>query len=287
MKSNVTKYSAAAAVAIALVLLNPFGWLKHSGVLLAGVQKKIAQTDTMVFRGQKIFWCVNEPNLTLKFDTVKYFSKAYGHTEEGYLCGKLAYRFTVNLPEKQTLVVFPTLQKYLMCPSTKGQINLVEKLTQLTPAGMIDVFLQADYKELGVSDINGVEVEGFEFHDLKAVENILPKSVLEMVQLRLDKGILWVAVKELLPVKIEGDMILGPTIFTLFTECRLHEFLVLENYDIELGPEIFSTDIPEGFTEIRITDFIPFKLGLAGIGLTFIPIGLIVRKKMRMRKIQQ
>ena len=90
MKSNVTRYSAAAVVALAigLVLLDPFGWSKHSGVLLADVQKKIAQTDTMVFRGQKIFTCTDDPNKSVKFDVVKYTSKVYGYTEEGYIGGK-------------------------------------------------------------------------------------------------------------------------------------------------------------------------------------------------------
>jgi hypothetical protein len=280
MESKVTKYSGAAAatLALALVLLNPFGGSKHSGVLLADVQKKIAETDTMVFRGQKIFSCADEPNISFKFDVVKYMSKAYGHTEEGYLGDKQAYRITFNLPKKQTIIVLPMLQKYLIFPCTDEQIKIVERLN---PAGVIDLLLQSEHKELGAGDINGVEVEGFEFQNVKSIENILPKFLFDIQQ---GKGVIWVGVKELMPIKMEGDMVIGKCFFTAFTELRLHEFCVLENYDVELGEELFSTAIPEGYTEIKLTDFISIKAGVAGAGIGAVTIGLVVGKKLRNRR---
>jgi hypothetical protein len=281
MKSNVTRYSAAAVVALAigLVLLDPFGWSKHSGVVLADVQKKIAETDTMVFRGQKIFTCTDDPNKSLTFDVVKYISKVYGHTEEGYVGGKQIYRFTLNLPEKQTIIVLPMHQKYLAFPCTEGQIKM---LNNLTPDGVIDLLLQMDYKALGTSDINGVEAEGFEFHDFKAVQDIVPKFLFDIKE---GKGVVWVGVKELLPVKLEADAVICPSLMTRFTECRLHEFCVLESYNVELGEELFSTAVPEGYTELKITDFLPVKAGLAGgAGLGVVSVGLIAGKKLRKRK---
>jgi hypothetical protein len=280
MKTNITRYSTATVVALAivLVLLDPFGWSKHSGVLLADVQKKIAQTNTMVLRGQKIFSRMDDPNKSLKFDVVKYFSKAYGHTEEGYIFGKLAYRVTFNMPEKKTIIVLPMLQKYLMFPYTEGQIKILDNVT---PEGVINLLLQADYKKLGTGDINGVEAEGFEFHDIKALTDIIPKFLFDIKQ---GRGVVWVGVKELLPVKIEGDMVIGPSLLTLFTECRLHEFCVLESYNVELDEELFSTAAPEGYTELKITDFLPVKAGVAGAGLGVISVGLIAGKKLRKRK---
>jgi len=280
MKSNITKYSAAAIVAltIALVLLNPFGWPKHSGVLLAAVQEKIADTDTMVIRGQKIISPACDPNLSFKLDVVKYMSKLYGHTEEGYIGGRQAYRLTVNLPEQRAIIVCPMLRKYLAFPATEEQIKIVEKLS---PVGVIDLLLQAGYTELGTADINGVEVEGFEFYDAKVVQDILPKFLLDIKQ---GRGVIWVGTKELLPIKIEGDIVIGPSVLTFFTECRVHETCVLEDYNVELAPELFSTSVPEGFTEIKLTDFIPVKAGLVGAGLVAVPIGLVVGRKLRRRK---
>ncbi|MGD0572040.1 MAG: hypothetical protein ABSB11_03370 [Sedimentisphaerales bacterium] len=282
MKSNVTRYSAAAVVALAigLVLLDPFGWSKHSGILLADVQKKIAQTDTMVMRGQKIFTCTDDPNKSVTFDVVKYASKVYGHTEEGYIGGKQIYRLTFNLPEKQIIAVLPKPQKYLAFPATDEQLKIVEKMT---PEGVIDLLLQADYKKLGTGDINGVEAEGFEFHDVNAIKDIMPKFLFDLKE---GKGVVWVGVKELLPVKLEADMVIGPSVLTRFTEYRLHEFCVLESYNVELGEELFSTAVPEGYTELKISDCLPVKAGVAGgAGLGAVSVGLIVAgKKLRKRK---
>lgn len=281
MESKITKYSAAAvaALAIALVLLSPFGGQKHGGVLLAAVQEKIAETDTMVMRGHKIFSCVNEPNLSLKLDLVKYFSNAYGYTEEGYMCGKQVYRITINLPEKRTIIIMPILQKYIAFPATDEQIKLMEKMN---PAGLIGLLLQSQYRELGSGDVNGTEVEGFEltFNDEMLLRGIMPKF---LFALKGGKGVVWVGVKEFLPVKVEGDMVVGPCLLTFFTECRIHDLSILENYNIALGPEFFSTAAPEGYTEIKLTDFIPIKTGAGVVGASVgvITIGVVVRKKLR------
>jgi hypothetical protein len=280
MKSRATKYSAAAVVALAvtLVLLSPFGGPQHGGVLLADVQKKIAETDTMVLRGQKIFSFVADPNISFKFDVVKYMSRAYGHTEEGYIGDKLVYRITFNLPKKQTLIILPIWKKCLKFPCTDEQIRIVEKVN---PTGFIDLFLQTDHKELGAGNINGIDVEGFEFQSMKSLENILPKFLFDI---HLDKASVWIGVKELLPIRIEGDLIIGKSFLTAFTELRLHEFCVLENYNVELDENIFNTDIPEGYSEIKITDFIPVKAALAGLSVASVPIGLVIRRNLRKRK---
>ena len=55
MESKVTKYSAAAVVALAfvLVLFNPFGGSKYGGVVLAQVQQKLAESETLIITGTK------------------------------------------------------------------------------------------------------------------------------------------------------------------------------------------------------------------------------------------
>jgi hypothetical protein len=163
-------------------------------------------------------------------------------------------------------------------PCTDEQIKIIERGN---PTGFVEFLLQTDYEELGPGNIDGVEVEGFEVQNLKGIENILPKFLFDIQQ---GKGTVWVGVKELLPIKMEGDIIIGKSLMTAFTELRLHEFCVLENYNIELDKKIFSTDIPEGYTELKITDFIPIKAGLAGLGAGAVPIGFIIWTKVHGRK---
>ncbi len=255
MESRITKYSAAAVIALAalLVLTNPFGISKNGGVALAAVQAKIAQVDTMILRGETTFTSVVDPNVSVKYDNVKYMSRQHGFSEDGFIQGTLMYRIILNRPEKQALLLLPTLRKCVKFPCTEEQIKVVERLT---PTGVVDLLLEAEYKRLGTALIDGVEAEGFEVQNLKALENIVPKS---LVDLREGKATLWVGTKELLPIRGEADMRLGKTIATLFMDVQSHELMVLEKYNVELDPGLFKTEVPEGYTPFTLSDLIPGK----------------------------
>lgn len=278
MENRMTKYSAAAVVALAaaLVLMSPFGGSKHGGVALAAVQEKVANLDTMVFRGQKIFSLLDDPNKYMAFDVVKYFSREYGIVEEGYREGVPMYRIVMNRVQKQSLAVFHLWKKYAKYPATDEQIELMEKLA---PAGMIELLLQNDHRKLGPRVIDGVDVEGFELDSLESIQDILPKWLFDIQQ---GKATAWIATGELLPVRFEGDMRIGKSLATLFRDIRLQETAALESYDVELDPHLFDTSVPEGYETFGITDFIPGKLSLAGAGV--LPAGAIVWTLLRRRK---
>lgn len=289
MESKVTRYSAAAVVglAVAFVLLGPFGTPGNSGVVLADVQQKVAEIETMVLRGQKTFSRPGEPDkvfefdgIRCQFDLVKYFSKQYGHTEEGYVKDTLIYRITFNLPKKQTLIVLPPWKKYVAIASMDGLLRIMENLT---PRGIFNLLLESDYKELGRDTLDGVEIQGFEFQDADPVKGLLPKAVFDIQQC---KGKVWIGIKEQLPVRIEGDIVIGKSLMTVFNELNLHEVNVLDKYNVELDEALFDTKIPEGYTEFTISDvlhLIPMeaKAGLAGLGIA--PVGFIFWKRRRRR----
>ncbi len=279
MESRMTRYSAAAVVALAaaLVLTNPFGTSKHGGVALAAVQEKVANLDTMVFRGQKTFSLLDDPNSYMVIDVVKYFSREHGIAEEGYRQGVPMYRIVMNRAQKQSLAVFHLWKKYAKYPATDEQIELME---QLAPAGMIDLLLQNDHRKLGPRVIDGVDVEGFELDSLESIKGILPKWLFDIQQ---GKATAWIATGELLPIRFEGDMRIGKSLATLFMDVRLQETAALESYDTELDPKLFDTNAPEGYEKFGITDLIPGKLSLAGVGI--IPAGAIAWTRFRGRKI--
>ena len=287
MESKVTRYSAAAVVilAIALVLFGPFGTPGSGGIVLADVQQKVANAETMIVRGTKTFMRPGEDGdvieingLRCEFDLVKYSSKQHGLVEEGRVDGKLIYRITFNRPKRQSLLVLPPWKKYGAMASTDEQMRLMENLS---PAGIINMLLAGDHKELGRDNIDGVEVEGFEFQQPDLFLDLFPKPIFDIQSLR---GRVWIGIEEQLPIWVEGDFLFGKSLLTLFNEVRLHEVNVVEKYDVELDEKIFDTDVPEGYTEFGLSDILPFipieaKAGLAGLGI--LPAGFLIWKRRR------
>jgi hypothetical protein len=294
MESKITRYSAAAVIVLAmtLVLFSPFGTPGNGGVVLADVQQKVAGIETMILRGTKTFAYSGEPDrifefdgIKCKFDLVRYQSTQYGVVEEGYAEGKLFYRATLNIPEDQTLILFPKYKKYLKFASMDALAKVMEHFT--TPNGIIDLLIAGDSKKLGRDKIDGIEVEAFEFEDtepLEPIKELLPKA---FFNIQSCKGKVWIGIKEQLPVRIEGDLVIGKSLTTMFNELNLHEVNTLEEYNVELDEEIFDTTPPEGYTELTLSDILPFipieaKAGLAGLGI--IPAGLIFWKRRKRKK---
>jgi hypothetical protein len=287
MESKVTRYSAAAVVALAavLVLFGPFGISKNGGVAMADVQEKIEQIDTLIFSGHKTFSSVDDPNVTFDFDFVKYISKQYGLTEEGYIKDTLVYTVTFNLPKKEARIAMHAWKKYLKFPCSDKQLELME---MLDPKGIVELLTQADYEKLGFSEINGIEVEGFAFDNTEVNKKAFPESIFNIQK---SNGKMWVGVEELIPMRMETDISIGKCLFTAFNKFNLHEDLILQDYNVDLDEEKFDTEIPEGYTELTLSDFlsaIPLKVkaGITGLGLCFfiIPAGFIIRKRHRRKK---
>lgn len=252
MESKVTRYSAAAVVALAAasILMSPFGTSKHGGVALAAVQERMAQVDTMVLRGETTFTSVADPNVSFKYDNVKYMSRHYGFVEDGFVEGALLYRIVLNRQEKQSLLLLEPWKKSLRFPCTDDQIKVMEKLT---PTGVVNLLLETDYRELGIAEIAGVEAEGFEVQDLRPLEDIVPKFLLDI---RRGTATIWVGTKELLPIRMEADMLIGANFWTGFVDVQSHEIAILDCYDVEMDAGLFDTNVPEDYTEFTLTDFI-------------------------------
>lgn len=292
MENKITRYSAAAVVALAitLVLLGPFGTPGSGNVVLADVQKRVADIETCIIRGTKTF--TNPANsdevfefagIKMDFDLVKYFLKQYGLVEEGYVEKELIYRITLNRPQKQALLILPRWKKYILFNSTDKQMQ--QFIENVTPDGIVNLLLESKYKELGRDNIDGIDVEGFEFQNAERFKEFFPKA---LFNLQDAKGKVWIGINEQLPVQVEGDMKVGRCIMTMLNDLNLHEFNTLSDYNIELDETIFDISIPEGYTELTFTDIIPLipteaKAGL--IGLSIIPAGFIFWKRRRRKKL--
>ncbi|MHC4329037.1 MAG: hypothetical protein ACYSWW_13065 [Planctomycetota bacterium] len=291
MESRITRYSAAAVVALAtaIVLLSPFGTPKIGGVVLADVQKKVNDVETMIIGGTKTFTRPGKPDslfefdgIKCKFDLVKFYSKQHGFVEEGYTEDKLFYRITFNFVEGRTLILLPTYKKFLTFTSMNNMAKIMENFA--TPKGILDLLVEGDYKELGRDKIDGIDAEVFEFEDTESFKELLPKPVFNI---QIFKGKLWIGIKEQLPVRIEADLVIGKSFMSAFQNLNLHEVNTLGDYNVELDEKIFDTTPPEGYTEVTLTDILPFipieaKAGAAGLGL--IPVGIVFWKRRRRKK---
>jgi hypothetical protein len=287
MESKITRYSAAAVIVLALtlVLFGPFWTPGNDGVVLADVQQNVNSIETMIIRGTKTFTRPDEPDSVLefggmkwKFDLVKYFSQQYGLVEEGYIGDKLIYRFTFNRPKQQTLLILPLYKKYGKFASTDKIMRLLENGT---PKGIINLLMEGDYKELGRDNINGVEAGVFEFHDPGTFNELLPKAIADIRDI---KGKVWIAIKEQMPIRVEGDMAVGKSFMTMFQELNLHEVNTFGDYNIKLDENIFDITQPEGYTELTLSDILKVvpeeaKAGVAAMGI--IPAGFVLWRRQR------
>ena len=294
MESRVTKYSAAAVVALVLVLvlLNPFGGSKYGSVVLADVQKKVANIETMVLRGVKTFRHPGENGEIFEFDgikceldIVKYFSKQYGFVEEGYIEDNMIYRIIFNRPEQKTLLVFAPWKKYLLFTSTNKTTELLENMT---PTGFINLLLESDYIELGPDNIDGVEVEGFEIQAIELIKEIFPPIIMDIQDYKLKA---WIGVKEQLPIQLEGHLVLGKSFMTMFNDLNLNEVVVLDEYNVKLDESFFSLNPPEDYMALTIKDIFKIvpteiKAGAAGagLGIILVPAGFISWRRRNSNK---
>ena len=291
MESKVTRYSAAAVIilALTLVLFGPSWAPGNGGVVLADVQKKVNEVETMIIRGTKTFTRPGKPDsvfefdgIKCKFDLVKYFSKEHGFVEEGYAEDKLFYRITFNFAEGRTLILLPSYKKYMAFTSMNDIAKIMENFS--TPNGILNLLLAGDYKELGRDKIDGIDAEVFEFEDKESFKELLPKPVFNI---QTFKAKLWIGIKEQLPVRIEGDLVIGKSFMSAFQNLNLHEVNTLEDFNIEIDDNIFDTNPPEDYTQVTISDILQMvpteaKAGAAAMGI--IPVGLVFWRRRRSKR---
>ncbi|MBN2590191.1 MAG: hypothetical protein JXA96_10040 [Sedimentisphaerales bacterium] len=250
MKHKVTKYSAAAIIILAflLVLFNPFGGSKYGGVVLAEVAQKMENIKLFVCKEHTLNIDIEKGDVTLETNGIKYLS-TYGVIDEQYTTdGNLGYRFCVSREQMKIVGLFPKwIKGYVEIPLSETLAPLIDRLT---PYGLVEHFMTVEHKNLGRSNINGREVEGFEAIDvglwpIQDTFNIL--CPVEQITWKL-----WIDVKSSLPVQIDYEVILGIGQFSgwkrLKMECKAYDF---EFYQ-EVPEDMFVPDIPEGYKPINI-----------------------------------
>ena len=285
MESKVTRYSVAAVVtlAVALVLLGPFGPSKNGGIVWAEVVENVRQMHTVIVEEEYLFWEMDADETFLeadpdKLDVIKYVSEEYGVVFDVFNDdGPLAQVYFLK-EIKQFIVVGPTLKKYMRIPMVGDIFDRIA--ATVTPRGLVEYFTSGHYTELGRTTFDNFDVEGFETTDPNVLFP-LPEPLRSFFPVNHIAGRIWIDVKTSLPVGIEAEFNTDRGLFTGFNklhgEWRAYDF----QWNAEIPEEIFEPNIPDDYTKFKMTDFIPAeaKAGLMGLGI--IPAGVVFWRRRK------
>jgi hypothetical protein len=282
MESKITRYSAAAVVllAMALVLLDPFGTSDSGHVVLAQVVQNMDKVQMFVHKEQRFYYELGENEPFLKTDVIKHACPKYGVVEEQYTTeGDLMHRAYVLGEARQIVAVVPKIKKYFKVPMADTVAQLIERLT---PRGLVEYFMAIEHKDLGASLIDGHKVEGFEATDTELWP--IHEAFNFLFPVRQITWRFWIDVESSLPVRAEYEIITDRGLFTglkkLKIVCKAYDF----EYHQEVQEQLFDPNIPVDYTEIKVADFIPAeaKAGLVGLGI--VPVGFFIWKRRRRKR---
>lgn len=289
MESKITRYSAAAVVALAtaLVLLSPFGTSKNGSIVWAEVVEKVSEMRTVVHKEKYVFWDMDkeEPFLeanAMKLDAVKYASEEYGLAEDVFdHKGTLLAQVYLLKETQQGMIVSPTEKKYGKLSMPGDIFNRITGI--LTPRGLVEYFTSGHYTELGRAKFDNFDVEGFEITDPNRLFPF-PDSLRLAFPVNDIVGRIWIDVETSLPVGIEAEFNTGRGLLTGFMklhgEWRAYDF----QWNAEIPEGIFEPNIPDDYTEFKVTDLIPPEAKAGLVGLVAIPAGFVFWKKRRKKK---
>ncbi len=137
------------------------------------------------------------------------------------------------LPQKKTMIMIsPSEKKYMRMEFDDALLE--KKLKENNdPRAMLKQVLKCDYKSLGRSTIDGIEVEGFQTTD----PNYAGKA-LGHVDVKI-----WVDVRTWLPVRLEQDIQMDDTVHM---HCISYDF----QWDVAVDAAEFEPVIPDDYTSM-------------------------------------
>ena len=180
---------------------------------------------------------------------------------------------------QQFIIVFPAEKKYMRLSLPEEIFNRLTMI--LTPKGLVDYCTSHKYTELGRAEFDNIDVEGFETTDPNVFP--IPEPLRLVFPARDLIARLWIDVETSLPVGIESEFNTDRGLLTGFK--KLHgKFRAYDiQWNAELPEGVFDPNIPDDYTELKVTDFIPTEAKAGLVGLIAIPAGFALFKKRRKR----
>jgi outer membrane lipoprotein-sorting protein len=240
MKSPITKFAAAAIVAIACLIGLSLWRGTESGIALADVLARMEQVKAIRYQfSSKIYRL--DPNKPYRSEThgIMLVSQEYGVKTEYERPdpngGQSTFKEIWQLPDKKTVIsILHEQKKYLRIEL--GDDDAERNWERMSdPNALTRQILKGKYESMGRSVVDGVEVEGFRTTD----SNYWHPSLRE-----IDAKI-WVDVKRSLPVRYD---VTGIHFDNVGQQMVYHNF----QWDVPVDPAEFKPVIPEGYTTVVI-----------------------------------
>ena len=229
MKSRITKLAAAAVIIIAVLI--GIHQITGSGVAWAKVVSNIGKVRAFAYKMKMSM--KNMPGVlvgkTMNLEIDAWISKDVGMRMDSCTEGELISQSYVLLPQGTVISVIPEEKKYIRMTLTDGLFEEMQK-DNGDPRKMVDEFMKCEYRKLGPSIIDGIEVEGIQSKDPKIVGGVLGNVVAR----------LWVAVENDLPVRME---------IACYSNGKKVMDMVMDEFqwDVELDAAWFEPDIPDDY----------------------------------------
>lgn len=272
MENKVTRYSAAAVVtlAVALVLLSPFGSSRNGSIVLADVAEKVSEMGNSILKGRRTVWYQGQEEPCLQADAIAYVSSEHGYMEEQYdVEGHLTHRAYILRESRRFVLVIPPEKRYLEMPVSEEIFDRL--MAVLTPGGLLTRITSSPYTELGRRQFDAFEVEGFETNDHQLFA--VPGALRFLLPVNALTARVWIDVDESLPAGFEFDFTTDRCPLTGFKKLRA-EFRTDEiQWNAEIPAGIVDPNIPDDYTRIDLESVA--KENAAWLALGGIPVGLL------------
>jgi hypothetical protein len=277
MESKATRYSAAATIVIAaaLVLSDPLGLFgSRHGVALAATVERMKEARTLRLKEKRVFYEMGKNEPMLRTDVVKYFSSDHGIVEEQYdEEGHLMARVYILKDPAQLILMLVEAKKYVELPLADSSARFLE---HLTPKALVEHFQAGDCRDLGPTQVDGQEVQGFETNNVEIWP--IPEQYRFLFPIKTIQWQFWVSKEQPLLVAADLEVTTGRGLLTAFKALRI----ACHDYDMEYDPNLpatlFDPNIPADYQSLNL-DAVAGK-SAAWLGMGALPtLGFIAYRR--------
>jgi hypothetical protein len=270
MESKMTRYSAAAVVALAaaLVLTNPFGGSRH-GVALADVQTALEAQQTVFAKGTRVL-TVDEMPVLMPPDLAPLFERPGGETgpfvltlvaetymsSQGYATkiydknGGFLAEVCVHNETGTATVLLHTAKAYLRFEVSQAYRD---KMAGFTIRGFVDMMYRSgEYQTIGPKRVGNVDATGFEVADwheriLEGFDSAIVRFFFNMQHVTAR---VWIDPHTKLPIQTEADVRMKACLFTFFKDARAEQIDNEFQWGVEIDEATFLPEIPQGYQKL-------------------------------------